>query len=371
MPSAHMFPEPPSSSIDWSSIGSDAAELTSHVESTYSSVTQSWSAPTVVDSPYLHINGFAAGLNHGGPYYETLTARRTRDDRILLFRPLEHAHRLADAAASRGMVPVPESHFLACVKKVVAVNTSYVPPHHIDAVLFLRPLLFGPGTPRIRDSPAEYTFYVFARPGMVYPRTAAQNAIVLTDSDHEGICAPINTPRNGGGGIWEGKWQWDADTTPLPNRPWAPREGYSMVLRLDSARPPLIDRFSTSAFLGVREDKGKYTLVVPRHPSASILSDTCVAIAPRLGWKVEIGPIPIDEIDTLSEVIATSAVHWLLPVRLVFRPSARQTVVYQSGSHEAGPACQVLRNAIGNLMGGRVADPWRWGVPVTRRDWVA
>lgn len=46
---------------------------TSHVECTYSPATSSWSVPTVINNPNLQINGFAVGLNYGGPYYESLT----------------------------------------------------------------------------------------------------------------------------------------------------------------------------------------------------------------------------------------------------------------------------------------------------------
>lgn len=78
--------------------------------------------------------------------------------------------------------------------------------------------------------------------------------------------------------------------------------------------------------------------------------------------------IPVDDIDTLSEVIATSTWHWLLPIRLIYCPSARQTVVYQAGSYQAGSACRLLRNAIGKVMAGEVSDVWQWCVPVTQED---
>ncbi|RAL14735.1 D-aminoacid aminotransferase-like PLP-dependent enzyme [Aspergillus homomorphus CBS 101889] len=341
------YPEPPSGTIDWSSLGSQSSEFpTSHVECTYSPTAGSWGPPTVINNPNLQINGFAVGLNYGQPYYESLTARRTRDNRVLLFRPLDHARHLANAAAAVGMTAIPEHLFLMCVRMAVAMNTCYVPPPHTDAVLYLRPLLFQPSLPRIRDSPVQHTFCVFVRPGMVYPRTAAQDAIVLNDVGKRKleVTAQLDGQRE-------------------------QRDGYTMKLRLEYSRHgTLINGFTTSAFLGVQEEHGKYTLMVPRHPSRSIISDTCVAIAIRLGWKVKVGPILFDDIGTLSEVIATSTWHRLLPIRLIFCPSARQTVVYQAGSQQAGPACRLLRNAIGRIMGGEVSDIWQWCVPVTQQD---
>ncbi|OJJ67646.1 hypothetical protein ASPBRDRAFT_135385 [Aspergillus brasiliensis CBS 101740] len=367
---AGAFPEPPSEDVDWASLGSQNLEFpTSHIECTYSPITGSWGPLTVVDNPNLHINGFAVGLNYGGPYYESLTARRTRDNRILLFRPLDHARRLADAAAAVGMTPVPEHLFLTCVKEAVAINTSYVPPHQTDALLYLRPLLFGPSLPRVRDSPAHYTFCVFVRPGMVYPRTAAQNAIVVSDMEVGNVSRGAESQKCCGDDVWGEGCERGMEITAQYDGRQAQRDGYTMKLRLDNTRHGnFISGFTTSAFLGVQEEHGRYTLMVSKHPSPSILSDTCVAIAIRLGWKVKVGPIPVEEMDTLSEVIATSTWHWLLPIRLIFWPSERKTVVYQAGSQQAGPACRTLRKAIGKIMGGEVSDTWQWCVLVTQQD---
>ncbi|BCS05426.1 uncharacterized protein AKAW2_81227A [Aspergillus luchuensis] len=365
-----IFPEPPSDTIDWSSLGSQSVEFpTSHVECTYSPTRSFWSAPTVINNPNLQINGFAVGLNYGGPYYESLTARRTRDDRILLFRPHDHARHLADAATAVGMTAVPEHIFLECVRKAVAVNTSYVPPPQTDAVLYIRPLLFGPSVPRIRDSPAQYIFCVFVQPGAVYPRTAAQNAIVLSDSGADDVPTAAETQKCSRTETWDEGWKRGLGGTGQLDGRQAERDDYTMKLHLENTRHgSFIKGFTASAFIGVQEEHGRYTLMVPRHPSRSIISDSCVAIARQLGWKVKVGPISVDDIDTLSEVIATSTWHWLLPIRLIFCPSARQTVVYHAGSHKAGSACRVLRNAIGKIMGGEVSDIWQWCVLVTQED---
>ncbi|KAI2813154.1 hypothetical protein CBS115989_9731 [Aspergillus niger] len=339
------FPEPPSQAINWSSLGSQSIEFpTSHVECTYCPTTGSWGPPTVINNPNLQINGFAVGVNYGGPYYESLTAQRTRDNRILLFRPLDHARHLADATVAVGMTAIPEHLFLACVRKAVAINTSYVPPPQTDAVLYIRPLLFGPSFPRMRDSPPQYTFCVFARPGVVYPRTAAQNAIVLSDIAAHNVSTTMEGQKCSRNGIWDDGWKNGLEVTAQTDDQQAQRDVYTMKLRLEYSRHgTFINGFTTSAFLGVQEEHG-------------------------LGWKVKAGPIPVDDIDTLSEVIATSTWHLLLPIRLIFCPSAKQTVVYQAGSQHAGPACRLLRNAMAKIMGGDVSDIWQWCVPVTQQD---
>lgn len=61
---------------------------TSHVECTYTPTTSSWSAPTVINNPNLQINGFAVGLNYGGPYYESLTGNLLHSS--LLSKVIQH-----------------------------------------------------------------------------------------------------------------------------------------------------------------------------------------------------------------------------------------------------------------------------------------
>lgn len=61
-------------SLELSSLLTDKAP-TSHVECTYCPTTGSWGPPTVINNPNLQINGFAVGVNYGGPYYESLTGK--------------------------------------------------------------------------------------------------------------------------------------------------------------------------------------------------------------------------------------------------------------------------------------------------------
>ncbi|GLA18380.1 hypothetical protein AnigIFM62618_006023 [Aspergillus niger] len=92
-------------------------------------------------------------------------------------------------------------------------------------------------------------------------------------------------------GIWDDGWKDALEVKAQPDDQQAQRDVYTMKLRLEYSRHgTFINGFTTSAFLGVQEEHGKYTLMVPRHPSRSIISDTCVAIAIRLGWKVKVGP---------------------------------------------------------------------------------
>ncbi|RLL99567.1 hypothetical protein CFD26_107503 [Aspergillus turcosus] len=349
-----MFPKAPSTDIDWSNIGLQGYELTSHVESTYHAETGTWSPPKTVQSPYLQVHGLAPGLNYGQQCFEGLKACRTSDNRLLIFRPQDHARRMAHSAAVASMPAVPEAHFLACVQQAVGANSAYVPPHDSTAVLYIRPMLFGSGAQIGLVPPKTFTFCVYVLPASAYHGESAQKAVVLEDFDR---AAPRGVGHAKLGGNYAPVLRWMDQ---------ARRDGYGLTLHLDSATHTYIDEFSTSAFLGVREAGGRFTLVVPQSSNIieSVTSNTCATLAKALGWEVEYKELPFEEIQTLSEVMAVGTAALLVPIREIYRPSTKLTVVYQDGGEAPGPACRILRKAIENIMRGRIPDQWQWCVPV-------
>src|SRR5690606_32945822 len=66
-------------------------------------------------------------------------------------------------------------------------------------------------------------------------------------------------------------------------------DGFGITLHLDSRTRTEIDEFSTSAFLGVKKDGGKMTVVVPdsKNVIQSVTGDSVCDIAKSFGWTVE------------------------------------------------------------------------------------
>lgn len=172
---------------------------------------------------------------------------------------------------------IPEEHFLACVNLVVAANSTYVPPHDSNALFYIRPLAFGSGPQLALTSPSEFTFAVFALPGSAYHGVTAQDALVCEGFDRT---APLGVGNAKVGGNYAPVMQYTDQ---------AYREGYSLLLHLDSLTHTEIDEFSTSGFLGVKHGVEQHTLVVPnsRNILPSVTTDSCIEMAKLLGWKVE------------------------------------------------------------------------------------
>jgi branched-chain amino acid aminotransferase len=174
----------------------------------------------------------------------------------------------------------PEQLFLDCVLLAVSQNARYVPPHDSNALLYIRPLLFGSGPQLGISPPEEFTFCVYVHPGNDYHGLHPLPALLAEDFDRS---APKGTGAAKVGGNYAPVMRWAAK---------AQSEGYPILLHLDSKTQSEVEEFSTSAFLGVKTDEcnGGTTLVVPDSKNVidSITSESCLALARSFGWDVEV-----------------------------------------------------------------------------------
>ena len=101
-----------------------------------------WSAPTISARATLPLALASGGLQYGLSAFEGLKAYRDPDGRIHLFRPRDHAHRLAQSA-TRLVMPEPSDElFMTLCQLAVQVHARYVPPFGRGA-LYLRPTLYA------------------------------------------------------------------------------------------------------------------------------------------------------------------------------------------------------------------------------------
>ena len=211
------------------------------------------------------------------------SAFRGLDEQINIFRPDAHAARLSHSASYVSIPSIPTSHFLTGVKLAIARNAAFVPPHDSEALLYVRPLVFGSSGHLALTAPTEFTLAIYAQPGTTYHGVQPLDALVLEKFDR---AAPHGTGSAKVGGNYAPVVKWsDA----------ARRQGFGITLHLDAATHTQVEEFSTSGFVGVRKTKKEgeegeeITLVVPDSQNIvqSVTSDSCLKVAESLGWKVE------------------------------------------------------------------------------------
>ncbi|THZ24780.1 branched-chain amino acid aminotransferase [Aureobasidium pullulans] len=351
---ATSFPPPPVSTIDWDNIGFQVREVNGHIESTFSKKTGQWTPPKFVTDPYLRIHGMAPGLNYGQQCYEGLKAFRTPDDSaITIFRPSMNAKRMQHSASFVSMPEVPVDHFENCVKAAVALNAEFVPPARTGAAMYIRPLLFGSSAQLGLSPPEEYTFVVWVLPVGVYHGVHSVPALILEDFDR---AAPHGTGSAKVGGNY-------APVLRFSER--ARADGFGITLHLDSRTRTEIDEFSTSAFLGVKKEGEKTTIVVPdsKNVIESVTADSVCDIARSFGWTVEKRAINYDELSTFNEVFAAGTAAALVPIKSINMKSRNDTFTYLD-SDEPGPTCLKLLDNLKGIQTGRYEDKFGWNVKV-------
>jgi branched-chain amino acid aminotransferase len=268
---------------------------------------------------------------------------------------MAHAKRMNISAEHVSIPSIPEAHFMKCVKLAVARNGEWVAPHGSEALLYIRPLVFGSSGHLSLTAPTEYTFAVFAQPGNTYHGVQPLPACVIEDFDRA-------APRGTGGAKVGGNY-----APVIRHTDKARAQGFHVTLHLDAQTRTCIEEFSTSGFIGIKKLGEQVVVVVPdsKNIVQSITSDSCLALAQSFGWHVEKREIPWSECKFFDEVIAVGTAASLLPIRSLARPSTEESFVY---GETTGECTARLSSALRDVMRGNVVDQFGWVDVVCEED---
>lgn len=291
------------------------------------------------------------GLNYGQQAFEGIKAfRMPGDDAIAIFRPNKNSARMAHSAGFVAIPPIPDDVFLKACHKAVALNAEHVPPHRTGAAMYIRPLVFGSCAQLGLNPPEEYLFCVYVVPTGTYHGALAVDGQIV---EHFDRAAPEGTGSAKLGGNYAPVLKWSEK---------AKQEGFGITLHLDSKTRTVVDEFSTSGFVGIKQNGDQYTLVVPDSKSVieSVTSLSVCDLAKSFGWTVEKRPIPYEELPTFTEVMAAGTAAALVPVKSLTMKSKNDRFTYQDERKEPGPACTKLVTTLKAIQQGKMKDEFGW-----------
>jgi len=183
-----------------------------------------WNEGQLITENKISIDEGATCLHYGQQIFEGMKAQRTKDGRIMLFRPRENADRFRRSARRILMAEVPEELFMKGIIETVKANVDYVPPYGTGASLYIRPFEIGVGE-NLGVKPApEYIFSVFVCPVGPYFK-AGFKTIKLKVDDFYDRAALHGIGRAKAGG------NYSASLFPLKI---AREEGFNEIVYLDS-----------------------------------------------------------------------------------------------------------------------------------------
>ncbi|HRR34156.1 MAG TPA: branched-chain amino acid aminotransferase [Kiritimatiellia bacterium] len=334
--------------IDWAGLGFKYMDTHCHIRYVWRD--GAWSEGELVKEPYLKMHIAASCLHYGQEAFEGLKAFRCKDGKIRIFRPHANGERMFNTARRTCMAQVPVEMFVDAVKRVVKANEDFVPPYGTGGSMYIRPLLVGTG-PQIGVAPAgEYTFLVMVMPVGPYYKGGLKpvRALVVDEYDR---AAP-----NGMGDVKVG----GNYAASLYAHESAKRAGYPVELYLDAKTHTYIEEFATSNFIGITKD-GRYVTPDSHSVLPSVTNNTLKQIAADLGMKVEVRPIPFDEVKTFVEVAACGTAVVVTPVCEITRGD---TVITISDPDTCGPVLQKLYDTVQGIQYGLLPDAHGWCVEI-------
>ncbi len=304
-----------------------------------------WGKIEISSSETINIHMAATALHYGQEAFEGLKAFKGTDGKTRIFRWEENAKRM-NASARRIMMPeVPVELFGEAMKKVIELNSDYVPPKDSGASLYLRPLLIGTGA-QVGVKPAdEYMFLIFTTPVGPYFKEGFKPTKIMVTREFD-RAAPQGTGHVKVGGNYAAS---------LFAGEMAHKDGFSTMLYLDSKEKKYIDECGPANFFGIKEN----TYITPKSDSIlpSITNMSLVQIAEDLGMKVERRPVALEELATFEEAGACGTAAVISPIAAVY--DFDNKTEYNFGD-EPGPVSYKLYNQLRAIQYGDEKDTHEW-----------
>ncbi len=305
-----------------------------------------WGKGALTEDATVTLNECAGILQYCQEVFEGLKAYKTKDGRVVTFRPDLNAERMIDSAKRLEMPPVSKEMFLEAVDQVVAANVDWIPPYESGGSLYLRPYLFATG-PVIGVKPSdEYQFRLFATPvGSYFKNGIKPITICVSDFDR---AAPHGTGHIKAGLNY---------AMSLHAYMTAHSNGFDENMFLDPATRTYVEETGGANFLFVTKDG---TIVTPKSDSIlpSITRRSLVHIAETLGYKVEQRPVKLAELTDFAECGLCGTAAVICPVGKVVDHG--KEIAFPSGMKEMGPVLTKLYETLRGIQLGTAEAPAGW-----------
>jgi len=331
--------------IDWGSIGFGYIKTDYRYSQKWKN--GAWEEGSLTDKAEVTISECAGVLQYAQTGFEGLKVYRTKEGKVVAFRPDLNAERLQSTCKRLIMPEVPTETFIKALDELVKANLDFVPPYGSGATLYIRPFVYGSG-PVIGVAPApEYEFRMFCTPvGPYFKGGIKPLKLLLSDFDR---AAPHGTGNIKAGlnyamSIYAGNY--------------AHEQGYNENMYLDAATRTYVEETGGANFLFVTKD-GK--VVTPKSDSIlpSITRRSLMVVAKDyLGLEVEERPVAFDEIKDFAECGLCGTAAVISPVGLVHTKTG--DICFASGMENMGAVTAKLRETLTGIQMGELKAPEGW-----------
>ncbi len=241
-----------------------------------------WNNPRIEPFAPLPMHPANSGIHYGQSVFEGMKAYKSREGKVMLFRPDMNLKRLNQSAARMAMPTIPEDLFHHALRELVLLDRDWIPDRD-GSSLYIRPLMYAIDEfigIRVAD---DYRLIIMTSPVSVYyPKPV--NVVVAN-----------NYVRAFKGGVGFAKAAGNYGATMLPLR-LAKEKGFDQVLWLDGVEFQAIHEIGTMNVFFVFRDR----VVTPSTTEGTILEgvtrDSVIELLKDRGIPVEERRITIDEV---------------------------------------------------------------------------
>ena len=330
--------------VDWDNLTFSYRPITKRYVANYKD--GKWGKGSLTEDATVTLNECAGILQYCQEVFEGLKAYRTKDGKIVAFRPDLNAERMVDSAKRLEMPPVSKEMFLEAVDAVAKANEDWIPPYESGGALYLRPYLFATGSV-IGVKPADaYQFRLFGTPVGSYFKNGSK-PITLTVSDFD-RAAPHGTGHIKAGLNY---------AMSLHAYIHAHENGFDENMFLDPATRTYVEETGGANFLFVTKDN---TVITPKSNSIlpSITRRSLMQIAEDLGYKTEQRPVKLAELSEFAECGLCGTAAVICPVGKVVDHG--KEIAFPSGMQEMGPVLTKLYKTLRGMQLCNIEAPKGW-----------
>ena len=331
--------------IDWGNLGFGYMKTDYRYVANYKD--GKWTSGQITTDDKVVINECACVLQYAQTCFEGLKAYRTKDNKVVCFRPDLNGERMEQSAARLEMPIFPKERFLEAVKQVVKANIDWVPPFESGASLYIRPYMFGTN-PVMGVKPAnEYQFRIIVSPvGPYFKGGAKPITLRVPDFDR---AAPRGTGHVKAGLNYAMSLHAIVD---------AHNQGYNENMYLDSATRTKVEETGGANIIFVTKDN---EVVTPKSNTIlpSITRRSLMYVAEHyLGLKATEREIRIEELKDFKECALCGTAAVLSPVGKVVDHG--KEILFPSGMEKAGEITQKLYDTLTGIQKGEIEPPKGW-----------
>lgn len=309
-----------------------------------------WQTGALTEDKNITIHEGSNVFHYGQALFEGLKAYKTKDGRVVLFRPELNFKRLNNGLKRIVGPELPRELFFEAIESVVKANIDDIPEYGTGQSLYIRPFVIGHGMNLGVKPSKEYLFSVFCAPVGTYFKGGLEALEFVT----------TNYDRAAANGMGQVKAAGNYGASLYP-RSLAKKAGYAGVIYLDPLTHTKIDEVGAANFFGVTHDD---VVVTPKSSSIlpSITRRSILYLAEHyLNLKTEEREVFIDGIDEFKEAGACGTAAIITPIKSITHNGNR----YQFGDGKVGPTIKKLYDLLVGIYYGDIDAPKGWIYPVS------